>query len=114
MRNEGTTYLVSGEIPYEDADDALGLAAGNRIQFRIYNSAITSKNALPSGVIFKVLKSDGTYNEYTKDAFETDGSVIYVGNVNALRTAVLQITWTAGVTTSYTIDTTKATLEAAE
>ena len=111
---QGSTVLFSGEIPYEDADATLGLDAGNRINITFKNSNISSRDSLPSGVVARTLKSDGTYQEYDKSAFETDGSLNLVANVNALRVGLVEIKWTANETVSYVTNTLGATLEPAE
>lgn len=111
---QGSTVLFNGVIPYEDADAQLGLDAGNRINITFKNANIASKDALPSGVICRTLKSDGTFNEYTKDAFEADGSLNLVANINSLRVGLTEIKWTANETISYVTNTLGATLEPAE
>lgn len=111
VRTEGSTAIVTGTIPLADADAVLGLAAGNRVALRFVNSAVTAQAALPDGRIVKALRSNGTWNEYDKTAFETDGSLIHVMNVNAIRVAVIKITWVAGVETTYVVDTSGAILE---
>ena len=111
-RTEGSTVLITGTIPYAEADATLGLPAGNRVALKITNSGIGSKAALPDGVICKMLKSDGTYNEYTKSAFEDDGSLIHVFNVNNLRVGIGEITWFTGETTTYVFNSTGAVLAA--
>lgn len=113
LKKEGTTYVVKGEIPYEDADATLGLDAGNRLTVKFVNSNIASKAALPSGIICRTLKSDGTWQEYTKDAFEDDGSLILVSNVNNIRVGIVEITWVEGTTEIYTLNTLGAELEPA-
>ena len=112
LKKEGTTYVVKGEIPYEDADATLGLDAGNRLTVKFVNSNITAKSQLPAGIIGRTLKSDGTWQEYTKDAFEDDGSLILVANVNNLRVGIVEVTWVEGTTDIYTLNTLGATLEA--
>lgn len=112
LKKEGTYYNVKGVIPYHDADAKLGLEAGNRMDLKFVNTAIANKAALPSGVIARTLKSDGTYNEYTKDAFEDDGSLILCANVNNLRVGLVEIQWVAGVTDVYTLNTLGAELGA--
>ena len=113
LKLEGTTAMVKGTIPYKDADSVLGLPAGNRIDLLIKNSAITSKNALPSGKIVRALQSDGTWQEYTKDAFEDDGSLILNANVNNLRVGIYQIAWVENEVVTYTVNTLNAKLGAA-
>lgn len=110
----GTTLNIYGEIPYESADATLGLGAGNRIAIKYVNSAIHNKEALPTGVIVKILRSTGEFGEYDKDAFESDGSLIQVSNVNNLRVGVVKVTWFTGEEVTYCYNTNGATLEAAE
>lgn len=110
----GTTLNVYGTLPYEDADATLGLEAGNRFTVKFKNANITAKSQLPAGVIGRTLKSDGTWQEYTKDAFEDDGSLILVSNVNNIRVGLVEITWITGEKITYTINTLGAQLEAAE
>ena len=114
LKNEGTTYFVKGTIPYKAADTTLGLGAGNRLEVKISNSAITSKTDLPSGKIVRILRSNGTWQEYTKDAFETDGSLLQISNVNDLRVGVIQIAWKADEIVTYTFNTLNAKLAPAE
>lgn len=114
VETAGTTVLFNGTIPYEAADAELGLEAGNRINITFKNANITAKSQLPSGTICRTLKSDGTYNEYTKDAFESDGSLNLVANVNNLRVGIVEITWRTGETVTYTTNTLNAQLEPAE
>lgn len=110
VETAGTTVLFNGTIPYEDADSSLGLDAGNRINITFKNANITAKSQLPSGTICKTLKSDGTYQTYTKDNFESDGSLKLVANVNDLRVGIVEITWAAGETVTYTTNTLNAKL----
>lgn len=108
----GTMVDIKGTIPYVDADATLGLEAGNRIDLKFTNEAITAKTQLPDGVIARTLKSDGTYNTLTKDAFEDDGSLILCSRVNDLRVGMVEIRWTAETTDIYTVNTLGATLAA--
>lgn len=107
-----SSYDAKGTIPYEDANADLGLPAGNRITFKLANTDITAKTDLPTGDICKIYDADGTVRAYTKDAFETDGSVIVCHNVVAGEVVKIEIAWKAGVTTEYFIDLTKAQMEA--
>lgn len=112
---KGTTAEVYGVIPYKDADESItGLGAGNRYDARFYNANITSKSQLPSGNIGRALTSAGTWNEFTKDAFEDDGSFILSCVINNMRVGIVEITWATGETVTYTINTLNAKLEAAE
>lgn len=106
----GSYQRITGEIPYKAADATLGLEAGNRIDLKFVNSNITSKESLPAGVIARTRKSDGTWQTYTKEAFEDDGSLILCGRVNDNRVGLVEVTWFTGNTTVYTLDTTMATL----
>lgn len=103
---------VTGEIPYEEASVPLGLDAGNRIQFRIVNSNIASVNDLPDGNICTVTGAT-TSNNYTKSAFETDGSLICIINTPNKTNITVDIKWGVNVV-RYTYDITSATFEAQE
>lgn len=105
---QGNVIKVTGTIPYAEADATLGLDAGNRVQFRLSYAGITSQAQLPSGDIMTAIGKTAT-NTYTKSAFESDGSLINVGNVYKDFTSKLKITWTAGKEVEYTIDTSDAT-----
>ena len=113
---DGTTYRITGTIPYADEDVTLGLAAGNRLSLRIVNSSITSQAGLPSGNICKItnLLADSGFNTYTKEAFETDGSLIIVANTNINKKLEAKVTWASGLETTYVFDYSTATLAAAE
>ena len=112
------TYAVTGLIPYGRADSLFDFA-GHRFAVKISRDTITSRNDLPSGNI--VVVTVGTeVSQYTKDAFETDGSLIYIAAPTAetLTTPrVVKIAWSiAGETlqesdfTSYTFDLSDAEL----
>lgn len=105
---DGDTYTVSGTIPYADADVTLGLLAGNRLQLKFVNTEIDSKDDLPSGNILTVSGKLVT-NTYTKDAFEADGSLIFVGNAFVDADFVFKIKWTADVESVYTVKVNEAT-----
>lgn len=107
---EGTTLKVSGVIPYGAAVPSINLGAGNHYTVKLVNSGIASKAALPSGYICRRLRANGTYEQYTKDVFEDDGSLIICCNADELRIGITEITWTAGVTTTYVMDTLGAEL----
>lgn len=107
---KGTTLVFAGTIPYKDADAELGLDAGNRIDITFKNQNITAKSQLPDGNICRTLKSDGTWQTYTKSAFEDDGSLNLVANVNNLRVGIVEITWATGETVTYTVNTLGAKL----
>lgn len=108
----GNTVNVSGTIPYEDEDAALGLEAGNRLSVRFINSSINSSASLPSGTICTII-GDTVTNSYTKDAFESDGSLILVCNVSN-NPVTVKITWESGVESVYTINLSSAILESNE
>lgn len=112
LDRNGNTYIVRGTVPYEQADVVLGLQAGNRISIKLAEAGITAKTQLPSGTIVKVTNSGaaGGYNEYTKDAFETDGSLILVTNVSKAKPIEVIVTWETGKTKTYTFDLGAATL----
>lgn len=114
LKVNGTTMNILGEIPYEEADVPLGLDAGNRVQVRLANSSITAQADLPSGDICAIEQDNGTYSLYTKAAFEADGSLLVLNNVNARRVKALKVTWVTGKTVTYYLNTNSATLEAAE
>lgn len=113
---DGTTFRMTGTIPYAAEDVTLGLAAGNRFAVRIVNSSITSQSALPSGDICKITNTTipAGYNVYTKAAFETDGSLIIVANTNAIKKHEAKIVWASGLETTYLFDYTTATLATVE
>lgn len=111
---ESSTYMyvggyIVGEIPYETLE-IMGFKAGNRICLHFVNPTITSKDSLPNGVICKTLdtRTEQGYNEYTKDAFEDDGSLIYIANMDNLKKWV-SIDWGDGFVT-YNIDCSRAIL----
>lgn len=101
--------VIIGEIPYV-AEAEYGLPAGNRMAIKITNPLVT-KATLPEGIICKT-ETVGGYNEYTKDAFEEDGSLIYLASIDLLVKRI-QIDWGDGFVT-YTIDCRKATLASGE
>ena len=110
MRQGPTEYKVVGLIPYKEADAALGMPAGNIFTCRIVNADIESKSDLPSGKIAKVTKGDG-FNEYTKAAFEDDGSLIVVWKADGIKPLEVKITWSAGSETTYVFDFSESILE---
>jgi hypothetical protein len=105
----GNVNVVNGVIPYEEADAVLGLEAGNRLTFKLSNSAITKKADLPSGNIVTI-KGENTTNTYTKDAFEDDGSLIVVCNTTGATPITIKVSFFEGVVTTYTYITSEATL----
>jgi len=111
---EGTYYTVAGEIPYEDADATLGLDAGNRIQFRLVNTAISAQADLPDGNIITIVGKNRT-NVYTKAAAETDGSIINISNVYADAPLIIKVKWAEGEDeVVYTFDFASAAFRDAE
>ena len=94
-------YEVVGAIPYEEADAALGLPAGNRFIVRIKNSAIASRDSLPEGTIIQVTNTSaqGGYNSYDKSAAESDGSVVSIVNVSGVKDIEVKIKWDTDVVT---------------
>lgn len=104
------SYTIKGTIPYVNDTEA-GLTAGNRLTFKIKNADITSTDDLPTGKIVRTYSSDGTVREYDKTAFETDGSVIYLANVDNLDIARVDIKW-KDTFVEYYFDITKAQKEA--
>ena len=102
---------IVGEIPYE-TNEVIGFGEGNRICLHFVNPTITSKDELPEGIICRTLdtRTEQGYNEYTKDAFEDDGSLIYIANMQNLKKWV-DIDWGDGFV-RYDIDCSKAKLEA--
>ena len=86
----------------------MGLTAGNRFTVKLTNSAITSKSQLPSGTILTTIGKTNT-NNYTKAAFEDDGSLILVANVFADAETIVKVKWVSGVETVYTFNFANAT-----
>lgn len=85
---------------------------------RIWRDGITSAEQLPSGTIVKTTNTESVsgYNTATKDAFETDGSLIAVFAPKAASKDAynreVKIKWkTGGKFVTYTFDLTLATLE---
>ena len=97
----GNKIKVTGTIKYVDANAAVGLAAGNHVILDFKHPNIT-KSALPSGDIVKVTHTElaGNYNVATKDAFETDGSLVVAVNLATAKSLPLSepreviIAWT--------------------
>lgn len=104
------SYAIKGIIPYV-SDTEAGLTAGNRLTLKIKNANITAQSDLPTGTIVKTYSSDGTVREYDKTAFETDGSLIFLGNVENLDIARVDIKW-KDTFVEYYFDITKAQKEA--
>lgn len=105
-------YSVVGEIPFETADTTLGLPEGNRFTIKLVAKNITSRDDLPSGKICKITNTaDPTgYNEYTKSAFEEDGSLITVVNVKKDIPIEIIVDWYGEGFTTYTFDFTESKL----
>ena len=91
---EGNEFRVIGEIPYV-VNPGLGLQTGNVFTVRLKKDGITSRDQLPSGKICKITNTrvEGGYNEYNKNAFEEDGSLISVINVKANSVIEIQVKW---------------------
>ncbi len=105
----GNNYKLIGVIPFEPASSALGLAKGNRITIRTTSNIAYAD--LPSGIIVKTTNrtKPAGYNEYTKTAFESDGSLVTIMNVSG-PTIEIKIKWKVDEDfTTYTIDTSEAT-----
>lgn len=91
--------------------------AGHRFAVRVSKDGITSTDQLPSGTIVKTTNTEAQsgYNTATKDAFETDGSLIAIFAPTAeSKDAYLRevkIKWkTGGQFKTYTFDLSGATL----
>lgn len=112
------TYAVTGLIPYGRADSLFAFA-GYRFAVKISRDTITSRDDLPDGNICTVTVG-GETSTYTKSAFETDGSLIYIAapvRETLATPRVVKIAWSiAGSTveesdfTSYTFDLSGAEL----
>ena len=103
-KSENTcNYSVIGTLPYSDATPSIGMPAGNRFTARFVNPDITDRADLPGGKICRVTKVGGlnSDNEYTKSAFEDDGSLILVVNSEPTSTITVSIKWVEGTTTIY-------------
>lgn len=81
---------------------------GNRFTVKLVNSEITSKSQLPSGKIVTTVGKNNT-NTYDKNAFESDGSLIFEANVYKGTNTVLKVKWKEGVETVYTFNFSNAT-----
>lgn len=108
-------YVVTGTIPYGPAD-AMFPTAGYRFAVKVKNSEITAQSQLPNGIICMASNTrGGGYFEYTKSAFETDGSLIAVcdPDVGTLATnREIKIKWDEDTGFSvYTFDLSGATLQ---
>lgn len=116
VARDGNSFVVTGEIPYGEADSIFP-TAGNRFAVKINKDGITSKTQLPNGTIVKTThtEKEGGYNTGTKSDFETDGSLIAIFEItdetlSAYDREVL-IKWVSGGTfTTYTFDLSRATL----
>ena len=73
----------------------------NRFITRFVNPSITERADLPSGKICVVDVEGGSHNEYTKSAFEEDGSLIVVVNATSSSKITVSIDWEEDVTTNY-------------
>ena len=85
---------------------------------KISKDGITSKSQLPSGVVVKTTDTtkSGGYAEYTKDAFEDDGSLIAIfaptEETLAAYKREVKIKWGSGEKfTTYSFDLSNATLD---
>lgn len=110
-QNAGNVVKVGGTIDKRTIDPAFGFdGAGNYLVFKIKNDNIASAASLPSGNIVTVTGATVT-NTYSKDAFETDGSLIVAINIptKAVNPTV-KIKWAAGVERTYTYDVSDVTL----
>lgn len=98
-----STYSVIGTLPYSDATPAIGMPAGNRFTARLSNPNIISRDSLPSGKICNVTKVGGqnTNQDYTKAAFEEDGSLVLIVNSEPTSTITVTIDWTTSQTSVY-------------
>lgn len=117
LSRSGNDFVVTGEIPYGEADSIFG-TAGNRFAVRVYKDGITSRSDLPSGDIVKTTNTNATggYNVGTKSDFETDGSLIAVfaptSETLSAYDREIKIKWASGEDfTTYKFDLSRATLE---
>lgn len=103
VKTDTFNYEVIGTLAYSDVTPEIGMPAGNRFTARLSNSAITSKASLPSGKICNVTKIGGqnTNQDYTKSAFEEDGSLILIVNSEPTSTITVTVDWTATQTCVY-------------
>lgn len=116
IARDGDNFKVSGVIPYGAADSIFS-TAGNRFAVRIAKDGVTGTSQLPSGTIVKTTNTEAAsgYNVATKEAFESDGSLIAIfaptaATKNAYPREV-KIKWaTGGQFKTYTFDLTEATL----
>ena len=116
IARDGDNFKVTGVIPYGAADSVFP-TAGHRFAVRVSQDGITSADQLPSGTIVKTTNTEAQsgYNTSTKDAFETDGSLIAIFAPTAeSKDAYLRevkIKWkTGGQFKTYTFDLSEATL----
>ena len=79
------------------------------MSLKFSNPDITDRDDLPDGNICKTI-GDNFTNIYTKDAFEEDGSLIYVGNVTN-NNIKIEIEWVEGKRIVYTVNLSDVTLE---
>ena len=104
LKSGNFSYNVVGTIPYADADNTLGLPAGNRFQVKLSLDGVTSKSDLPQDETIAWVSNSliNGYNEYTASAFEADGSLIVVSNVPANKHIIVKIKWNGDDTKTYT------------
>ena len=99
----GNVIKITGTIKYVSANANVSLAAGNHVILDFKHPNISSTSALPSGTIVKVTHTElsGNYNTATKDAFESDGSLVIAVNLATAASLPLseprevKVAWTA-------------------
>lgn len=106
---EAISFKIIGTLPYEPADNLIGMVAGNRFIAKITNKNITAKSDLPSGDILVIGNSDGNEQTYTKSAFEDDGSLYMVTNERPNSVLTLAIEWEDDKISTYTFSFADAT-----
>lgn len=112
----GAPYVVNGgkvkgTLPQGVAVPSINLGAGNRFVIKLAHPGITAKSQLPEGKIVSTYNSTTGYlNEATAEAFEADGSLIIVTNIENKNTVyTVKVKWNESMVFEY-----KFTFEDAE
>ena len=113
LKQDGYNLVLEGKIPY--VESVLGIEAGNIVAIRFVAPSGVTAGGDEAYIKTSNTNKTGGWNEYGEDAFEEDGSVIWVTKVSKEDDAQIKIKWnetTAEVTYTLSVKD-DATMEAA-
>ena len=103
LTQNGNTLTLSGTIPF--VEGVLGIEAGNIVAIRFTPPAGTTVGGEDASVRTTNRESgEDAWNEYGEEAFEEDGSLIWITKVSKEDDVQIKIKWNANTAeTTYTL-----------